>query len=505
MVRFILFAFLMTLLLQSAYGQRRENDYYRLETIVSAQAKTHSRDKRWRPDTKEVVLEVTGMTALDDDRLAVAIRKGEIWILSNLGGDPRNIEYSLFADALHDPMGLIYRDGTFYTAQRAELTAIRDTDGDGYADEYSNVASGWGVTGNYHEYTYGPKLDQQGNFWVTLNMGMGEHANNGDDLWRGWGIKIDGNGNLIPVCSGMRSPSGFGANSHGDMFFTDQQGNWIATCSLHHMREDSFFGHPWGLRSPHQAKLPTIEEVESVAAGVPWPNALPKITNLKPPAVWFPYKKVGQSATDVVLDNTTGKFGPFTGQLFIGEFRLSEINRVFLERVAGEYQGACFRFRSGFDSAVVRMDFNKDGQMYVGLTNRGWSSLGSSSYGLQRLVWTGRMPFEIKEMRAKPDGFELEFTKPVDQDTARNLKSYRMKNYTYLLQAKYGSPEILTEKNSIRDIRVSEDGLTVRLGIDGLREGFVHELNCINLKSNDGEPLLHPNGYYTLNRIPQVD
>ena len=151
------------------------------------------------------------------------------------------------------------------------------------------------------------------------------------------------------------------------------------------------------------------------------------------------------------------------------------------------------------------MDFNTDGQMYVGLTNRGWSSLGSSSYGLQRLVWTGQMPFEIKEMRAKPDGFELEFTKPVDQDTARNLKSYRMKNYTYLLQAKYGSPEILTEKNSIRDIHVSEDGLTVRLGIDGLREGFVHELNCINLKSKDGEPLLHPNGYYTLNRIPLAD
>ena len=502
MVKFFTVVALILSLSIPVLGQRRENDYYRLETVVSAQAKTHSRDKRWRPDTNEVVLEVTGMTTLEDGRLAVAIRKGEIWILSNLQGDPKNIEYSLFADALHDPMGLIYVDGTFYTAQRAELTAIRDTDGDGYADEYSNVAAGWGVTGNYHEYTYGPKLDHQGNFWVTLNMGMGAHANNGDDLWRGWGIKISPQGKITPVCSGMRSPSGFGANTAGDMFFTDQQGNWVATCSLHHMREQSFFGHPWGLRSPHSDDFPSTEEVEKVSAGVPWPSALGRIKNLKPPAVWFPYKKVGQSATDVVLDNTQGKFGPFAGQLFIGEFRLSEINRVFLEQVDGEYQGACFRFRSGFDSAVVRMDFNQQGQMFVGLTNRGWSSLGSSSYGLQRLVWTGEIPFEIQEMHARPDGFELVFTRPVNQQSAANLKSYRMKNYTYLLQAKYGSPEILTERNEIREVTVSADGLRVKLVVDGLRAGYVHELNCVNLKSQMGDTLLHPNGYYTLNRIP---
>lgn len=505
MVRVSFFLLLTLVVAGPVVGQQRENDFYRLETLVSAQAKTHSRDKRWRPDTNEVVLEVTGMTTLDDDRLAVAIRKGEIWILSNLDGDPRNIEYSLFADALHDPMGLVYKDGTFYTAQRAELTAIRDTDGDGYADEYANVTSGWGVTGNYHEYSYGPKFDSQGNFWVTLNMGMGDHADNGDDLWRGWGIKISPNGKITPVCSGMRSPSGFEANAQGDMFFTDQQGNWIATCSLHHMREDSFFGHPWGLRSPHSDQYPTTQEVEKISTGVPWPDALPRIRNLKPPAVWFPYKKVGQSATDVVLDNTNGNFGPFAGQLFIGEFRLSEINRVFLEKVGGEYQGACFRFRSGFDSAVVRMDFNEEGQMFVGLTNRGWSSLGSSAYGLQRLVWTGKVPFEIKEMRAKPDGFELEFTRPVDMESAMNLKSYRMKNYTYLLQAKYGSPEILTQKNSIQDVSVSDDGLTVRLTVDGMRQGYVHELTCINLKSRQGDTLLHPNGYYTLNRIPSPE
>ncbi len=29
------------------------------------------------------------------------------------------------------------------------------------------AAKGWGVTGHYHEYAYGPKLDGDGNLWIT--------------------------------------------------------------------------------------------------------------------------------------------------------------------------------------------------------------------------------------------------------------------------------------------------------------------------------------------------
>lgn len=108
--------------------------------------------------------------------------------------------------------------------QRSELTRIRDTDADGVADEYLTVAKGWGVTGHYHGYAYGPKLDQEGNMWLTLNIGLGLK---GDQLqrtiheptlglrqgkWRGWGMKVTPEGRLIPVCAGMRSPSGLGGN-----------------------------------------------------------------------------------------------------------------------------------------------------------------------------------------------------------------------------------------------------------------------------------------------------
>ena len=493
-----------------------ENDYYRMISIVTSQAPTESRSKFWKPAPDGLALEVSGLAAVDDRRLAVAIRKGEVWLLDGVYEDPpNNVTYKQFASALHEPLGLVKRGESFYTVQRSELTQLRDTNGDDVADEYLTVAKGWGTTGNYHEYAYGPKLDGEGNLWLTLNIGMGIGKEQQARLvrdpalgvaqapWRGWGMKVTPDGELIPVCAGMRSPSGLGANRAGDMFYTDQQGNWVATNSLHHMRRGAFFHHPEALASMSLPGSP-IKDINRVPTGLPLPETLKRFPQLKPPAVWFPYKKMGQSATDIMLDDSGGKFGPFDGQLFVGEFTLSSISRVFLERVDGEYQGACFPFREGFASAVIRMEQGTDGSVFVGLSNRGWSSLGTAAYGLQRLVWTGQTPFEIKEMRARPDGFELVFTKPVDSVPASDTASYAMDSHTYTYHATYGSDEILKQSLSIKQADVSQDGLRVRLTISGLREHFVHELQTPGIRSRDGEPLLHPRAYYTLNRIPRM-
>ena len=67
---------------------------------------------------------------------------------------------------------------------------------------------------------------------------------------------------------------------------------------------------------------------------------------------------------------------------------------------------------------IVPVRFGHDGSLFVGGTNRGWGSRGNKPFSIERLVWTGKVPFEIHEMKAKPDGFELTFTKPVDPETA---------------------------------------------------------------------------------------
>ena len=42
--------------------------------------------------------------------------------------------------------------------QRPELTRVKDTDGDGTADEYETVFDGFGMSGNYHEFAFGPAI-----------------------------------------------------------------------------------------------------------------------------------------------------------------------------------------------------------------------------------------------------------------------------------------------------------------------------------------------------------
>ena len=66
-------------------------------------------------------LEVSGMALLPHGSVALALRKGEIWIADQTK-DPATTHYRLFAEGLHEPLGLSYHEGSLYTVQRTELT-----------------------------------------------------------------------------------------------------------------------------------------------------------------------------------------------------------------------------------------------------------------------------------------------------------------------------------------------------------------------------------------------
>jgi hypothetical protein len=303
------------------------------------------------------------------------------------------------------------------------------------------------------------------------------------------------------MAAGLRSPCGLGTNLDGEMFVTDQQGTWVAATPIHHLRKGVFY--------TNQESLGTLKHPESpvkVAGALPkdcsYAEAVKAAPVMAPAAVWLPYNKMGRSGTDIQVIDQGGKFGPFDGQLLVGEFTNSAVNRVFLEKVGGEYQGACFPFLSGFPAAVVRLAFAPDGSLFVGMTNRGWSSLGNRSYGLVRVRQKGEVAFAVKEMRAKPDGFELVFTEPVEAKSAGDLKSYSMERFTYLYSGAYGSEEIEKAGCVIEGAEVAADGMSVRLKVGGMKELFVHELHLDGVRAKSGEGLLYPVGYYTLNRLP---
>lgn len=473
--------------------------FYQIENIATSKTTSFSRSADWDPG-EGITLEVSGIEKYDEKRLIICLRNGDVLILNNPDTAAKSQpDFTLFATGLHEPLGIAKRGDSFFLAQRSEVTELKDLDGDDQADLYQRFARPWEITGNYHEYAYGPAIDKKGNLWFTTNLGMGK-LSKPNTPFRGWGMMVDTQGKTHYIGAGMRSPCGVGSNPEGDIFFTDQQGNYIPTNTLHHLRPDAFFGHPTGLNSVHLTKTKLVNP-KKIPNKIPYPEAIQKIPGLVSPTIWFPYLKMGRSTTDIQYDSTKGSFGPFKNQLFVGEFTHSAIQRVFLEKVNGEYQGACFPFLKGFPAAVVRMKFGNDGAMYVGMTNRGWNSTGGASFGLHRVTWNGKTPFEIQKMEVLSDGFRLTFTKDLNKTSALDKSNYHMKHYTYEYSSAYGGEEILKSDNQITNVRWI-NSKCVELEVDQLKQYYVHELVCHGVLDSDQQKLIHPDAYYTLNQIP---
>lgn len=461
--------------------------YYAIETL---------------PIPSAAFLEVGGMDFDANGKLYVCTRRGEVWIIDQpYAQTVEAAGYHLFAEGLHEPLGLGIKDGQVYVTQRGELTRITDQNGDGKADKYEAITT-WPLSGNYHDYSYGPRFLDNGNMLLTLNLSW---IGRGASLvkWRGWMMQVTPEGELLPMATGMRSPAGFALNKEGDIFYSDNQGDWVGSGRVTHIEEGDFAGNPEGLKwaAGTPVKLTEAMIAESDTLGSLY-EASNKIPGVKAPAVWFPHGQMGISTSDIYQDNSGGKFGPFEGQYFVGDQGQSRVMRMYLEKVEGVYQGACFPFREGFSSGVLRLVPGQEGSVFVGMTNRGWSSTGKEPYGIQRLRWTGKTPFEIKTINIAPDGFDLTFTEKVNPRTATNPASYQLQNFTYLYHYKYGSPIQDIQDCVIESATLSKDGLSVHLTVKGLKLGYVHELKAAGVRNLAGRPLLHDIGYYTLNRIP---
>lgn len=448
------------------------------------------------PIPDELPLEAVSFEVLLGDRLAVGTRRGDIYLVDGAFDEYPQPVFHRYASGLDEIFGMSYRDGAFVVTQETEVTRITDTNGDGRADRFETLSDVWGFR-EYHEFAFGSKLDDEGNIWVALCLSKSYHS---DWPFRGWCLKITPEGETIPICSGIRSPCGIGPNEHGVMFYAESQGPWNGSCSLKVLEPGGFMGHPDSFKWYDLTSLPRPVEPHT---GSRLLTECQRVRELVPYAVVFPYIKMGRSISGFMVDRTGGKFGPFENQIFIGDFSLSLMMRATTEQVNGVWQGACYPFREGLATGLIACQFTPEGDLIVGGTNRGWPVRGPRAYALQRLDWTGEVPFEIKEINARSDGFLITFTKPVDRDVASQPGSYSLTTYTHIYQQGYGSPEVDQTTPRVVSADVSEDGLHVRLHVDGLVQGHVHDFDLQPIRAASGEPLLHVNAYYTLNEIPR--
>ena len=450
--------------------------------------------------------EVGGLEFLSDGRLIACFIRGEAMIY-----DPKTRQWKLFAEGLQEPLGMLrVADTEFLVMQRPELTRIKDTDGDGQADEYENVTDDFGISGNYHEFNYGPVADKAGNLFIALNAASpggsvlpelrgafnkdGRDGDNGQKQmysvvpYRGWIMKLTSSGKLEPYCSGFRSPNGQGFDGEGNLFVTDNQGDWVGTSPLYHVEPGKFYGHPaslvWekGWTRGNPFNLP-VEELDRMRAKA---------------AVLFPHGIMANSPSEPRCDITRGKFGPFAGQLFVGEMNQGRIVRVMLEEVDGEWQGACIPFMDnlGLRKGNNRLAFAPDGSLWVGQAEHGW--LGDA--GIQRISFTGRNPMDVQQMHIADNGFDMHFTQAVDTSGA-NPANYQVRRYRYEYHKKYGSDQVDVQDIAVNDATLSKDGKKVSLSLAGLSAGYVYEFKLGDIKGREGTPLANKTICYTVNRL----
>jgi cytochrome c551/c552 len=511
-INYILILFVAILGMQTiSYAQEspKEEDFFKINKLRSPEG---------------TLLEVGGLCTMPDGNLAIATRRGDVYIVEN-PTSPKPY-FRKFASGLHELLGIAYKNGSLYVAQRGELTRLQDANMDGKADIFETIYA-WPLSGNYHEYSYGPKIAPDGSFYVTLNLGFGDVWWSGTSFvpWRGWALHIFEDGRMEPWATGLRSPCGI-SMIDGELFYTDNQGDWMGSGSIMPVKKGAFLGNPGGLVWTNMPNSPLKLTPDAIFSKVnpriefsedgrrAKPENIEKesfktladikkdVPELQMPTVWLPHGVLGISNSEIVKI-PKGVFGPFEEQLLVGDQGQSKISRVFMEKVKGELQGCAWDFRSGFQSGVLRMSWANDGSLFVGETNRGWGSAGEANEGMQRLYWNSFMPFEMKTVKAMPDGFEIEFTKPIDKKKATNLSSYLVESFNYKYTPVYGSPPVNLKKCPVKGVKVSEDGLTVRIIVGDLRQYYIHKISLDGIRDQDSSySLVHSTAYYTLNNIP---
>jgi len=430
-----------------------------------------------RPDFQP---RVGGLAFLPDGRLLVTTwdTVGGVYLLDRLNtGNPSDVRIKRIASGLAEPLGITVVDGKIYVLQKQELTRLTDLDGDDIIDDYQTICNSWAVSTDFHEFAFG-LVHKSGYFYATLSMAMRLKPNELQLLDRGRTIKIGLDGRYEWVNYGLRTPNGIGLGPDEAIFVTDNQGQWVPGNKLIHIKPGEYHGMGWGLLNS---------------------NASPPVAQ---PAIWLPENEIGNSPSEPILM----KDGLYKGQLLHGDVTHGGIKRDFLEKVAGEYQGAVFRFSQGFEAGVNRLCWGPDGALYVGeigMTGGGWS-WKEKRFGLQRMVYNGKTTFEMLAVRARPQGFEIEFTEPLSEGQSLQTADFFVQQWWYRPTPNYGGPKLNLTAMPITNLRFSKDRTRLYLEIPELKKNHVVYFRLPDkLTSATGQSLWSSEAWYTLNNIPK--
>lgn len=411
-----------------------------------------------------------------DGRVFVAsMKRGELFVIRDPDDDGKAARFDDYTGGLfQEAYSMVAESDALFVLHRRNLTKVVDTDGDGKADRFDRVAGLPHSVSDAYDYGYGLVRDKTGRF----SMSYAPYAN---QAMPGSGslVRLLDEGRVEEVAYGFRNPLGWCLGTDGETYYTDNQGEWVATNKLCRIEPGRYYGFPNPGQKQHAQK--------------PFGRT----------AVWVPYGWA-HSINGVTCDATGGKFGPFAGQFFMAELMFGgAIIRASVETVNGQAQGSCFPFWGKGLMGPVVLTFDPKGRLWVGsITEPGWMAQPDRG-AVYRLEFTGETPFEMREIRVLPKGFRVHFTTTVDPKSASDPASYAVEHYRYEYTGSYGSPELDRTKVAVAVAKVAADGLSADLTLPPLVKERVYLITPRGVRSLKGEPLAQPLGAYTLHEIPE--
>ncbi|MSU31300.1 MAG: hypothetical protein EXS25_01305 [Pedosphaera sp.] len=283
--------------------------------------------------------------------------------------------------------------------------------------------------------------------------------------------------------TGLRAPNGMTVGPDDTVLVGDNQGHWMPSSKLNLVHQGSFMGMVPSAQKEvtlkysdgREIRLNPSDPAARKANGLKgWDGAMPIPISYDQPIAWLPMRWDNSSGGQVYV--TSDKWGPWKGSPLFMSYGKGLLYGVSMDTVDGTAQASMVPFGLKFQSGIMRGRFSeKDGQLYVaGL--KGWQNAATRDGGIYRVRYTGKPVRQALKAHAAKNGLQLSFSTALDPKIAVDPAGYSVEVWNDKYSGSYGSPELSVktpsknghDKLEVKSVKLSADGKTVFLEIDGL-------------------------------------
>jgi glucose/arabinose dehydrogenase len=188
-----------------------------------------------------------------DDKLYIADIAGDLWVATDADRDGRAEDIRRFASGFSLLLGLAWHEGELYCASSGKIEALRDSDGDGVADQRRLLVDGLPSMVLKPHSNNGIVFGPDGRLYFGVGSTTNGEVEQSDKAAAVLSIKPDGS-DLKVYARGFGNTFDLAFNSAGDMFGGDNsplggEGSELPD-EFNHIVEGGHYGYPYFYGDP---------------------------------------------------------------------------------------------------------------------------------------------------------------------------------------------------------------------------------------------------------------